>query len=71
MTEVNQRMARAAYEQGRTVYLLPSRMKPEGLDYVPLGINRLSGMSFETILKRFREQNCSEMTGKHVKCYMK
>ena len=64
LKQVNKTLARKLFNEGMTVYILPSNMRVNNAWTRPLDINKeMYDMSFDKIVNSFEYYNCSNETG--------
>lgn len=70
LVKIDKRTANKEYDKGATIHLLPSKVAPESMWIHPMGINKISGRKFETLINEYAYYNCTQETGLRVTYYI-
>ena len=69
---VNKAGAKKAFNEGKTIYMLPCKACPRSywFTFYPVNKNAVDGASFETVVNNFEFYNCTPQTGKYTAFYI-
>ena len=70
MKKISRRVARKDYENGDTIYLLPSRIRLDNMWIQPYSINVSSGADFDRMVNNYKYYNCNSEAGLDVAFYI-
>lgn len=69
--KINKQKARRLYEEGKTIYLLPCKVRLNNLWIVPFPINKKDGSLFDRCVDYYEYYNCQyNETGKYSAYYI-
>lgn len=70
MVKVDKRTALKAYNTGKEVYLLPSKIRLDNPWMSPCKVRNSCGIDFDTVLTNFSYYNCNKETGLRINYYL-
>ena len=72
MKRINMTQARKLYNEGTSIYLLPSKAVPDSIWIFPVKISHdvQTQCDFDTKVNAYHYYNCTEETGKRIHFYI-
>ena len=70
LIKVDKRTARKEYDNGNTIYLLPSKAAPGSVWITPVAVSNKSNRNFDTVINEYTYYNCNKETGLRVNYYI-
>lgn len=69
-SRIDKRKARIKYNEGKTIYLIPDKMRWDNVWQQPCSIDNKSEVDFDTRVNEFSYYNCDAERGRGVKYFV-